>query len=377
MDSRLTTTKRDASDDFFESATIPRIVLRLADVQERKLSDDARQYVRCTLVEDGGEPLVDVGLKLKGAAGSFREFSDKPAFTINVNKFRKQQSFHQLNKFHLNNSVQDELFTNEWLCASICRDAGIPAPRVTHARVWLNDRDLGLYVVKEGFDRQLLKRHFRDPDGNLYDGGFCQDIDAELEKDLGNGPSDLTDLRALNEACVEADPEKRWEQMAQRLDLDGFNALMAFEMMACHWDGYVANRNNYRIYFQPDSKRAWFLPHGMDQMFQDPGFQTFGQTPAIVANSVRNNPQWNLQFRQRVAELLPLFEGDRLTDRVKELQKKLRPAMMELNPDGIAEFDEQMAQLQSRLHERYQSIAQQLTEPDPPMEPEQMEPEVQ
>ena len=311
---------------------------------------------------------LEVGLKLKGAAGSFRELADKPAITINTNKYRKQQSFHQLEKFHLNNSVQDELYVNEWLCASICHEAGIPAPRVTHAHLWINERDVGLYVVKEGFDRQFLKRHFRDASGNLYDGGFCQDIDSQLEKDAGNGPNDLSDLRALKDACEETDAEIRRTQIERRLEVDAFQAFMAFEMMACHWDGYVANRNNYRIYFPPDSKRAWFLPHGMDQMFQDPGFQTFGQTPAIVASAVRSNPEWNSQFRQRVAKLLPLFEGDRLAGLVEQLQRKLRPTLLELNPDGISEFDQQMTQIKNRLHERYRCITQHLTEPDPAVE---------
>lgn len=369
LESRITTTPHDESDDFFESAAIPRIVVKISDDQARTLSENPRGYVRCTLMEEGGMR-YEAGLKLKGAAGSFRQLDEKPAFTINVNKYRKQQTFHQLQKFHLNNSVQDELFVNEWLSASICLEAGIPAPRVTHARVWLNDRDLGLYVFKEGFDRQFLRRHFRDASGNLYDGGFCQDIDSELEKDSGDSPNNLSDLWALNEACAEEDPETRVRQMVQRLEIEAFQTFMAFEMMACHWDGYVANRNNYRIYFPPDSKRAWFLPHGMDQMFQDPGFQTFGQTPAIVSSSVRSNPEWNDQFRQRVAKLLPLFDADHLAGRVQQLHQKLRPTLIELNPDGIAEIDEQIAQLQNRLHERFRCIAQQLTEPDPAVDQE-------
>ncbi len=365
--SQLAASLRDASDAFFEQATVPKIVLQLAESQERKLREDARQYVRCTLVEEGHEPLVDIGLKLKGAVGSFQGLDEKPAFTINVGKYRRSNSFHRLQKFHLNNSVQDELYTNEWLCASICREAGIPAPRVTHARVWLNDRDMGLYVVKEGFDGQFLKRHFRESDGNLYDGGFCQDIDSDLEKDAGKGSSDLSDLRELNAACAEADLENRWQLISKCLDLPAFQSFIAFEMMAGHWDGYVANRNNYRVYFPPDSKRAWFLPHGMDQMFQDPGFQTFGHTPAIVASAVRSNPDWNLQFRKRVGHLLPLFDGDRLASRVKTLHQKIRPELRKWNADSLESFDKQAVQLQERLQERYLNIVQQLTEPDPPV----------
>ncbi len=59
---------------------------------------------------------------------------------------------------------------SEWLGSEIFRQAGYPAPRVGHVRLWINDRDLGLYVIREGFDDAFLKRVFGSADGNLFDG---------------------------------------------------------------------------------------------------------------------------------------------------------------------------------------------------------------
>jgi hypothetical protein len=64
---------------------------------------------------------------------------------------------------------------------------------VTHARVSLNGRDPGLYVLKEGHDKRFLRRSFDDPTGTYYD-GFCLDIDGGLERDEGKGPADGADL---------------------------------------------------------------------------------------------------------------------------------------------------------------------------------------
>jgi hypothetical protein len=58
----------------------------------------------------------------------------------------------------------------ELICGELLRAAGVPAPRITHARVMLNGRNLGLYVLVEEFDKTFLGRHFSNPNGNCYDG---------------------------------------------------------------------------------------------------------------------------------------------------------------------------------------------------------------
>ena len=309
----------DPSDLFFGSGLVPEIRIELKKSQEAKLREDLRRYVKCTIVERLPNPdqpdsprettYTEVAIKVKGAAGSSRELDDKPAFTLNMNKHAKDQTFHGLDKLHLNNSVQDESYLCEWVCAEIARDAKVPATRVSHARVWLNGRDLGFYVLKEGFDRQFLTRHFGDATGNFYDGGFVQDIDVDLEKDSGKGPDDHSDLHALKTACEEPDAAARWPAIEQQLDVDAFLTFMAFERMTCHWDGYTPNKNNYRIYFDPKDGRARFLPHGMDQMFSDPGFPLLEFPPTIVSSAVMHNPEWRQRYKDRVTELLPLFEA--------------------------------------------------------------------
>ena len=54
------------------------------------------------------------------------------------NQFTAGQRFHGLTKIMLNNTVQDPTYINERLCTALFREAGVPAARVTHARVWLN-----------------------------------------------------------------------------------------------------------------------------------------------------------------------------------------------------------------------------------------------
>ena len=91
-----------------------------------------RQYVKCKLKE-GGKEYPDVGIHLRGSAGSYRGFDDKAGFTLNMDKFKDDQKFHGLDKFHLANSLQDPSYLSELICGDIMRAAGVPAARVSHA----------------------------------------------------------------------------------------------------------------------------------------------------------------------------------------------------------------------------------------------------
>lgn len=356
----------DASDELFVRTEVLHLAIEVAPEQVEKLRENAREFVRCRLVEQDGETYDDVALKLKGAAGSFREFDDRPALTLRMSKFKKKQDFHALEKFHLNNSVQDEAYLNELLSSELFTAAGVAAPRITHARLTLNGRDVGLYVLKEGFDPKFLARHFPSADGNLYDGGFCQEIDADLERDSGKGVTDFSDLRALVAACRDGEPEQRWAGIASKLDVDAFLTFTALELMTGHWDGYCLNRNNYRVYFEPGSGKAYFLPHGMDQMFGDPNASILDWPGALIAASVMENPEWREKYRAELRKRLPLFSpADALTKRVDEIAPRLRKALEESDPNAGPGFDERIADLKNRLTERARSLVEQMEYPDP------------
>lgn len=90
---------------------------------------------------------------MKGSAGSFRDFNDKPAMTLNFTKHKKGQTFHGYSKISLNNSVQDPTYLSEAICREMFVEAGVPAPRVEHATVVLNGQELGPYVALGGLGK--------------------------------------------------------------------------------------------------------------------------------------------------------------------------------------------------------------------------------
>lgn len=356
--------------DFFEAHEIPRLHFSIEEAALGTLEAEHRPYVRAQLTEEsksGEAKYRSVGVKLKGAAGSYQGVDAKPGMTINMDKFQKKQTFHGLDKFHLNNAVQDDTWMHEWLCAEVFREAGYPTARVSHATVELNDRALGLYVVRESYDGKAMKRLFANPNGNLYDGGFLQDIHVDLKKDWGAGPDDHSDLKELTEACNAPDPKQRYELIEKRLNVDRFITFMALERMTCHWDGYCQSANNYRVYFEPETERAIFLPHGADQTFGETGMGLFDHSSAMVATQILGNDQWRAMYRERVRELMPLFvPADPLIEKVRVAAERLEPVIERLGgEEEVIAFRERVEGLKNRLRERAANLIEQIEQPDP------------
>jgi hypothetical protein len=337
---------------------VPRIAITIDAAGWRSLERSPRTYVEAT-VEAGGETFESVGIHLKGAAGSFRPVSSNPALTLKFNEFVRGQKFHGLSKLHLNNSVQDRTYLHELIASELFLAAGVPAARATQARVILNGRDLGIYVLKEGFDRRFLRRHFEDDSGNLYDGGFCQDIRQPLENDTHRDAPDRADLRRLREAAAARDPEERWRRLGEVLDMERFISFLALEVLLWDWDGYAMKPNNYRIYHDPVSDRLVFFPHGTDQLFADPDGPILPHMGGLVARAVMETPAGRAKYLERLQEIAAtVFLPEAIDRRIVEVRDRLVPLAGGLRRD--TDLDERIESLRWSIRERARSVERQL-----------------
>ena len=354
-------TKLSDRDQFFRDGKVLALSLEFDKKAADSLRREPRTYVKAKL-KDGDKTYENVGVHLKGAAGSWRGFDDKPGLTINVDKFDDDLRYRGLAKFHLANSVQDPSYLSELLCGEIFRAAGVPAARVGHALVTVDGRKRGLYYVKEGYDKEFLKTHFKNSRGNFYDGGFLRDIDQPLEliwtkKDV----ADRKDLQALVAATREADPKKRFEKVEKLLELDSFISYMVVESLCWDWDGYPFKCNNYRIYHDPDKNRITFIPSGMDQMFGEPGGPALPGFGGMVAQGIINTPEGKKRYFARMREILKtVFKPDTLAKRLDELEKKVQPALASVDAGAGRDYKNQVDRLRQGIRERAKSVDNQL-----------------
>lgn len=317
---------RGAETSQFSSRAVHRIQLKLDRAAINSLRTAPRVYVRCSVIHEG-RSWTNAAVHLKGATGSFRPIDDKPSFTLSFDPSSPAQLFRGTTKVHLNNSVEDASCANELLGSIVFRNAGIPAPAVTHAIVELNGKRLGLYVVKEGFTPQFIERHMAGAGGRLYEPGVGRDVGDALDEKWNSAGTNSPTLGTLASAIMERDLVRRWQKLGETLDVNEFATFIALEVLLGHRDGYAAARNNFRV-FVPENGRVLFLPSGMDQLFGRAPSTLELQMNGSAARAFMETPAGReLYLRNAGAMLTNSFDSAALQRRVDELGVALKPSL--------------------------------------------------
>lgn len=348
--------------DLFAGKPVWEVQLQIAAADMQQLRTNARACVSAA-VRAGRRTYPQVGIHLKGT-GSFRGLDDKPGWTLDFGRFVPGGQLGGVRKIHLNNSVEDGSFLKEQIGSELFRAAGVPAPRVAHARVALNGRQLGLYVVKEGFTREFLERHFPPARGNLYDTHLGHDLGQVLRRHSGREPGDPQQpLQALAVAAAEPVAAARWPALQRTLAVDEFLSFMAMEVMLDHWDGYCLGRNNFLVYHDPSAGRLFFLPTGMDQLFGKADLDWRPGMSGSVARAVLETPEGRTLYQARFRALLgSVFNAGRISQQIGQRLAELRPFLAGAEYEAIRQEADQMRR---QIVARENWLRTQLDQPEP------------
>ena len=347
--------KADVGAEFFEDPKVRVFDFKIPEASLTELGQSSRTYISGEIT-DGEEVLTNVGIRLKGM-GSFRSIEEKPSFAVKFDEYVEGQTYRGLKKVMFNNSSQDSTYLAEMLATQLFTDAGVPAAHVTHARVRLNGRDLGLYVVIEAMNKDFLKRHFGSGKGNLYE-GYLQDVRGRLEQDNGEDESQA-DVRALNAACTIADPAERWEQLNHVLDVDRFLSFIAMELLTTHWDGYAIHYNNFRIYHDPKTDKMVFITHGLDWAFRRPNVLIDPPLKSVVVRAVLTTPKGQELYQERMRTLFAkVFKTPVILARMDEALGKIRQAG--LKKTDLALLERRAGVMRQRIQLRATRVDEQL-----------------
>lgn len=155
--------EKEYAEALFTLGEMSTVELEMPEETWKKIKKDASEktYYDCS-VSINGERFDHVAIRTKGAS-SLDDVkmmkSDRYSFTMKLNKYEKGQDYHGLSKLLLNNNIWDATQMKDAVVYDMCRYIGLPAPLTNYARITLNGKFFGCYLMVEPVDKNFDRRN--------------------------------------------------------------------------------------------------------------------------------------------------------------------------------------------------------------------------
>lgn len=327
-------------------------------------------YVHAEL-EFEGNTVKDVGVRYKGG-GTFLESRDsqKKPLKISLGKHVQGQKVAAVSKFNLANCTTDASYMNEVLAHRLYRDAGVPSPRTTYARVFVTvpgeyDREFfGLYSLVENVDK-----HFAKDAIGVEGGAIFKPVTPNLFAYLGHdwkhynqtydpkGKPTSEQLRRMVELCrfvTYADDTEFADQVASYVDLDNLARYMAVMVYLSDFDGILGPGQNFYMHLHPETNKFSFIPWDQDRSFG----QFRGTEEQREQLSIHRPWQGNVRFLERIYKVeafktqylarldefsKTIFQPERFAQQIDTIAKAIRGVVEQESADKLTMFDKVVA----------------------------------
>lgn len=220
------------------------------------------EYYPATLTFDN-TTLDTIGVRFKGEY-SFRG-SLKP-LKLDINEFVKGQKLDGLKKLNLQAAMEDDSQIREKMVYDMFKWVGLPAPRSSFTKVYINGNYHGLFTVVEQVDKTFLKSNFSNPNGNLYKAYYATlDSISGGSTWKGNGFNNGLEIKSNEENHDWSVMEKVYsfsssqysgkaysDSLQNYVDFSNVLKHMAVETATTSYDNY-ANGSGANIYWLVDS----------------------------------------------------------------------------------------------------------------------------
>jgi spore coat protein CotH len=316
-----------------------------------------------------GRKFNDIAVRYKGN-GTFRQAQStgKISFKIDLNKYVKGQKLAKLDKLNLANNIADPGWMNEELAYRLFRDAGVPAPRTSYARVYVtvtgeSAREYwGLYSLVEDVDDIFALDRFGTKKGVLL-----KPVTTSLFHYLGDDwakyrqtydpKDDMSEeqIRRVIDFCklvTSGSDEEFAAKLADYVDIDEFARFLAVTVWITDLDSILDNGQNFYVWLNPATQKFFFIAWDQDHSFGQFGrggststrrnftiFHPFsGNNPFL--QRVFSVPAFQDSYMAKLAEFSKtIFLPERIIDQVNEIAPVIRPAIGEESAARLQWFD--------------------------------------
>jgi len=264
----------------FDATTLHevRLLINSKDLQLLRANFTENTYYPADLVW-GSERVRNVGVRSRGAGS---RNGVKLGLRIDFDRYTSDQRFAGLSSLVLDNLLQDPSMVREQVSMAFFNRIGVPAPRESFCRLFINNEYQGVYALVEEIEPEFVDRTLGEDNGYLFEYHWVAPFRGE---DLGtpgaykplfeprNHESDADSVLygAINDLFREAaitDATTR-ERIEPFLDVPSFITLIAAENFLAENDGLLgyAGMNNLYMYRLAGTTRQRFLPWDKDNTF--------------------------------------------------------------------------------------------------------------
>ena len=277
-------------DDFFNPEVLQRVELWLneSDWAKLKAAFQENTYYPADVVWNG-QTVRNVGIRSRGLGS---RSATKPGLRVDIDRYSSGQQFLGLKSFVLDNLTQDFSGIKETVAMRFFTRLGIPAPRETHTRLFVNGQYAGLYALVESVDKTMMGRVFGSIGDNIQNDGYLFEYNYVLGSPwrFGYEGTALTPYKArfdikTNESHAESQiwgpleelvrmvndtPAATFEQtIAPRLDLTAFVRYISAQNFISQNDAFNGydGMNNFYFYRLENSSTHTFIAWDEDNAF--------------------------------------------------------------------------------------------------------------
>jgi spore coat protein CotH len=266
------------------------------------------------------DTILNVGIHVRG--NTSRDAAKK-SFELSFNSYVFGRKYRGLEKMKLNGEHNDVSILRSKISCDLFTQCGLPSPRTSYIKLYINNEYKGLYIHVEHFDEEYIQKRFpNDNTGNLFKCFYGSDLTYH-----GTNPTyyqntyklktnevvnDYSGLIHLIEVLYNSANANFVCEIQDVFDVDSYLRTLAVEILIGQWDGYAYNKNNYFLYERPSDGKFIFMEYDLDN--------TFGIDWFNVDWSTRNIYTWANSNRPLYSKLLavPYFK-DRFNYHMKDI----------------------------------------------------------
>jgi spore coat protein CotH len=259
-------------------------------VESREPNPDLR-WVQCGLSFEG-ENFPAAACRRKGNMFDWDQ-ALRPQFVVRFNLTDKQGRFRGLRRLNFESWDGIEAPVRDRIGMWLMREAGLPAPRVNHARVFKDGKLLGLFMNVEAVDKEFIQDQFKPEDGgNLYEEG-----ELKTNEEVNDRSRYVMLTKLIEAEPLEGDHSAFFAALDALVDVPQVLREMAAETALLAGDNFANGSPRNFFWYDHPSRGFLVLPWDLDATFMNPidsdPFEFWAnQKPNKLRQLMNQNPIW-------------------------------------------------------------------------------------